>query len=333
MSTREKTRVERVLERLGIHYELRGDRAWARCPFHTDHNPSWMIRTRGRREGQHHCFACKAGGKLVSVVMKVRHIEDEDDAFEWLRSFKKNEPVNIRVRVREQPPQLGRQRFQIPSEVIFDPLSKWVSLAQRYARKRGITDEQVQRFGIGYAVNARLAGRIVIPYRGFGGHPAGYSARTFVDDDVRYLTPHESEGADLGVPFGEHLWPIPMRRHVVVVTEGAIDALAVDRVSDPFISVAALNGSEVNPMQITKLATFTKVVILTDNDPAGHKAATQLTSSLSRHVQLERVLLPSGMDAAKMKPDVLAETLRTALERDDTRGSRGNAEADPDVSV
>lgn len=309
------TRVEKILDRMRVTYTLRSGRAWARCPYHDDHDPSWMIRVKGKREGQHHCFACKQGGTLVELVMHVKNV-DEDDARAWIKDFKKAPPVKLRARVVERPPVLGRARFQIPREVIFEPLEQWVTLAQRYARKRGITDEQVKRFGLGYAVDSRLSGRIVMPFRGPGGHPASYSARTFVDDEIRYLTPHEKEGADLGVLFGEHLWPsmLPGQRRIIVVTEGAIDALAVDRVVPDDVAIGALGGSEVQAIQITKLATFGIVVVLTDNDPAGHKAAKQLEIGLGRHVILRRVTLQSGFDAAKMKPDALTERLQGALD-------------------
>lgn len=310
-----QTRVQLVLEKLRMPYELRATRAWARCPYHDDHDPSWMIRVKGRRQGQHHCFACKVGGTLVELVMHVKHL-DEDDARAWLKDFKEDEPTKVRARIIEKPPVLGRKRFKMPSEVIFDPLKEWVTLAQRYARKRGITDEQVSQYGLGYAVDARLAGRIVLPFRGIGGHPASYSARTFVDDEIRYLTPHAKEGADLGVLFGEHLWPPPWRRKVIVVTEGGIDGLAVDRVVPPSWSIGGLGGSEVQPIQITKLATFDIVIVLTDNDAAGHKAAKQLDIGLSRHTELRRVTLRRGFDAAKMKPEGLADALRTALDFD-----------------
>ncbi len=307
------TRIEIVMG--ALHLEVvrsRGRRAWALCPFHDDHAAdNFFVRTQGEHVGTYHCFACKAKGNLIDLVMKLRSM-DYKAAKAFVDSSGKNyEPPRARVRVVERPPVLARRRFQLPRECIMgEPLEEWTTLARRYVAKRGIDRGEIERYGLGYAVDGRLAGRIVFPVRvGPKGTPASYSARSFCGAERKYLTPHESEEADQDSLFGEHLWPGPEERLVICVTEGAINALACSRATD--LPASSISGSDVRPGHVIKLATFTCVAILTDPDKAGDKAARGFASSLGRRSNVVRVRLPEGKDAA----DLTAKDLRAAIHR------------------
>lgn len=305
------TRTEIVLAALRIKIErVKGRRAWALCPFHNDRSATnFFVRISGERVGQSHCFSCKKGGTLAELVMHVRSC-DFNEAKKFIDDLGKGyKAPKARVTVVRRPPQLGRMKFKMPAEVYFEPLDQWVSGARRYATGRcKITDEEVYRFGIGYAVEGRLGGRIILPWRSSRGIPMGYSARTFVDEEPKYLTPNEEEHADHATMFGEHTWST--KRESLVVTEGALNALMVRKaVGDYETDIAALGGSEINPLQVIKLATFKRVVILTDSDPAGDTAATQLATMLNRYTDTLRLRLPDKKDAL----DVGRDHLRTVL--------------------
>jgi DNA primase len=299
------SRIEVVMGALKIDVaRSRGRRAWALCPFHTDHDATnFFVRTTGDHAGTFHCFACKAKGNLIALVMHVRGI-DFKAAKAFITTLGKNyEPPRARVRVVERPAILGRQRFALPRECIMgEPLAAWATLARRYVDSRAISAEEIERYGLGYAVDGRLAGRVVFPVRvGPRATPASYSARSFVGAERKYLTPHETEGADLDAMFGEHLWPAsPDDRDVICVTEGAINALACARATD--FEASSISGSDVRPGHVIKLATFDCVVLLTDPDAAGDKAARGLASSLGRRSNVVRVRLPVGKDAADLTP-------------------------------
>jgi DNA primase len=292
------TRVEAVLVALGLEIaDRRGGRAWLTCPFHEQRSAgTFFVRLTGERAGQNWCFSCKAGGSLRALVMHVKRCS-EAAAKEFVAAAEAGfEKPKLRARVVARPAVLGRTRYKLPPEIIYEPLKDWLGPAQDYARGRcRITDEEVALFGLGHAVDGRLACRIVLPWLGAGRRPGGYSARTYIDAEPKYLTPPESEGADRATMFGEHLWPPLGQRPVVAVTEGALNALAVRRARE--MPVAALGGSEIDPLQVTKLATFARVLLVTDPDPAGNKAARQLERALARHVEVVRAAVPMGKDA------------------------------------
>lgn len=299
--------VPRVLGRLGIEARRVGKEWLARCPNpgHEDRHPSWGIRDEpgSDRHSLHNCLSCGYAGAVVDLVMLVVGL-DYAAAREWLAGDDVGvaPPSGVELIVR-QP----RRIFRLPVGVDVRPLAEWVPSARAYAEGRGVTAAQVDRWGLGYAAAGVLEGRVVFVKRTRGGEVAGYSARTFVGAPRRYLEPSGREGAVMSVLFGEQHWP-EHAGGVVVVVEGAINALAVER-AWPGVSVATTSGSMLHPSVPWKLMRFGEVVVLTDPDAAGDKLGGQLEASLARHVRLRRVRLPEGEDAASLGLDALRAAL------------------------
>jgi DNA primase len=197
--------------------------------------------------------------------------------------------------------------------VIFGNLSEWPDAPREYARARHLI-EQVDRWGIGYAEAGQLAGRIVIPYRDLYGVPHGYTARTFTDSPIRYKEPREDEHPNRAAMFGEQHWlDVDTDEETVIVCEGALNALAVERAltvpGEYYPAVAATAGSALRPAHALKLAQFSRVVVLTDPDRAGDKMAGHLQDALVRHSEVIRVRLPQKEDPDSIEREALREAL------------------------
>lgn len=320
--------VEVVVATLGIEGRRRGRRLYALCPYHDDRTPdTWSIAVSGKDEGRHHCFACGGGGGLLDLVARVLGLEvrvpgeTEEDAVEaarvearrWLeREVVEAPPVPVPERARMVVPETRSASFVLPPEVIVAPLRSWVTPARAYAERRGVTAEQVERWGLGYAVDGRLAGRIVVVVRDREGRPANYMARAFGRQERRYFYPDGRAGARKDVMFGEGGWPSEGRRGTVVVLEGAFNALALER-AVPGVPFAALGGSDVRLGHLSRLATFPHVVVLTDNDGAGEEAAAALVAGLSRHSWVDRVMPREGPDLDELPPRELEALVSEAI--------------------
>lgn len=310
-------RIEAIIESLGIKVaSKRGNRAWSHCPFHSSEQPTtFFIRLSGPRAGQNFCFSCKHGGALPELVMHVRGC-DYSTAKAFISSIGHGfQPPRAKVAVVARPPKIGRSRFKLPNEVIFDKLEYWVTQAREYTKSRGITQKDVFDFRIGYAIDGPLSCRIVLPWISTTQQIVGYSARTFVDDEPRYKTPKESDNADFGTMVGEHLWPESKQRGILIVTEGGFNALAVKRVlpEDANIAIGAMGGSEINPTHIIKMATFGLVIVMTDADDAGDKSASVIQSSLARHTPTRRARLPDKQDHCDVTPEFLRRFVQNVL--------------------
>lgn len=304
--------VPQLLHALRLDAKHEGDKWVARCPSgsHEDAHPSWEIidAPGGEKHGLHTCYSCKYGGTAYELVALVLGVGN-NSAVDWIRERAMGKPhPALGVEVKLLP--LTRPVFRLPAEVIEAPLASWVTPARLYAQSRGIDAEQVSRWRLGYALEGRLHGRIVFPTVDAAGRVASYTARTFVDSPKRYLNASNEEGPDLEVVYGERYWPQTGLRDTVVVTEGAINALAVERVVLG-MNVAVLNGSNVRLGQVMRLATFRRALLLTDPDPAGDRAAEMLMGALVRHVDVRRVRLPKGKDAATVHPQELSRVLQS----------------------
>lgn len=309
---------EEVLELLGIVVTERSPRRlWARCPSgnHADNRPSWSLTISGANEGQSYCQSCHWGRTtLAFLVVHVRACKLAD-AVAWLESVGAGEAERVPVTsVRLDVAPLARAGFRLPEEIVFEPLAQWPPAMRAYAESRGITAEQVDRWRIGYAVDGALVGRIVIVTRDAHGTPTNYTGRTIGPDPRRYYNARVEERPDPKVLFGEEHWTAD--RSVVYVTEGALNALAVERafawpIMWQWPNVAALSGSRVHPAAFAKLATFRRVVVLTDPDRAGDVAAEELHQGLARATEIVRVRLPEGTDAASLSREALRAALPT----------------------
>lgn len=293
----EQVDIPALLRRLGIDARLSHGEYHALCPSHTDKRPSWSINA---RTGGHYCFSCGFGGGVAALVVRALEFDRVGlgyrEAWDWMRReglVKGSTGSALAVSLRLAP--THKRAFEMPDGVVTGgPLSKWPAEARAYLEKRRIEGWQVTRWGLGYAEEGRLAGRVVFPVRSSTGALLSYSARTYRDHPVRYLTPDGNEGADQGAIFGEQGWPPPSQRKDVVVVEGAIKGLAVERVVG--CNVAGLLGARrtSNPTIVGKLATFRRVVVLLDADAAGDKGSSELVPYLVRYASVLRVRMPGA---------------------------------------
>lgn len=311
-------KVEDALKLLGIEFDPRPRNGWisARCPYHEERNPSWRIRVTQHRYGQHHCWACKAGGTLEGLAMHVLKLSFEE-ARVWVgnREVVVEQPAPEEIGVRVVG---GRRKFKLPDEVIFGRLDQWVTPARQYMQSRSVSSWQVSKWRLGYAIDGRLAGRIVIPvWRNFD-EPRNYMARDFTRNPKvpKYRYPSAEESPSFATLFGEQYWPAQHERDIVVIVEGALNALAVERLEEKRFAVVALGGSSIQPIHALKVATFPHQIILTDNDPAGRKAADTLEPMLrGQGCQPWKCWLQSGYDANDLSPEDLRAALWRAARR------------------
>jgi DNA primase len=309
-----------LLERLGIQAKRKGREWWACCPLpgHDERTPSWQMRDDPddpAKHGRWRCLgACHVGGGPAGLVLQLLQLDRAREAWDWIRSNAHVREEERALSIELSPPAgaaARRRGFQLPAGVQLRPLDEWPSPARWYVESRGITEEQVDRWGIGYAVDGRLSGRIVLPWRDGRGHLVGYTARAFTPTGKRYLEPRGEEGADRSAIYGEEHWPAPDARACVFVTEGALDALAVERaVREP---VAALCGSVLLPGHVARLSTFAEVVVASDPDGAGDGLVDAAVSALVRWVRVRRAVLPAGYDCARLAKERGETELAIAL--------------------
>lgn len=305
--------VVRMLQLLNItDWRDRNGELWACCPFpdHNENTPSWSIK---EETGVHYCQGCHRGGGAVELVRRMLDLAAWSSAFEWVESkgLFLDGALPLEVRLDVTTPSLGRVAFEVPADIRFKPLAEWVTPAKRYALERGLTAEQVDRWGLGYAAGGFYSGRIILPTRNRAGEVISLSGRAWSKDKrPKYLNPRSTVGFDAGAIFGEQFWPPIPTRCTLVLCEGELNALACERVGAAY--VGALGGSQLEKEQVLKLSQFATVILAVDIDRAGTEIAEQLRATLIRWKRVQRVPFPDKRDPADLAledPDLLKELL------------------------
>lgn len=312
--------VPRVLMLLGIEFQPRNGEYWANCPHpkHAEKTASWSIND----DGSHHCFGCKWEGGILELVLRNIGLSGYGAAKTWMdeRACWTEGAVPLAVKLKVVRPD-HRNTLQFPEDIYIGPLGEWVTPARRYAIKRGITREQVVRWGLGYAVGGYYNNRIILPTRSKTGQLLNISGRTWSKTgSPKYLNAKELHGWDPSAIFGERYWPEYMTRATLVLCEGELNALAVERrnlkVKGEGLFIGALGGSQLEKEQVMKVSRFQRVIIASDMDRAGSDLARALRASLARWRRCSVVNFPDKRDPNDLErqdPGMLDDLIMKAV--------------------
>jgi len=173
---------------------------------------------------------------------------------------------------------------------------KSVDPAHPYLAERGITEETIREFGIGYfSGKGSMAARVVIPIHNGRGALVAYSGRAIDGTEPRYKFP---------VGFRKSLELFNLHRVKdalsVVVVEGFFDCMKVSQAGYPCVG---LMGCSMSKAQEKLLADhFGEVVLMLDGDEAGRNATEEIADRLQRVIfSVKTIELDSGM-----QPDQLS---------------------------
>ena len=141
------------LKKVGINYR-------GLCPFHDDHTPSFYVSPTRRTC---HCFVCGEGGDCVGFIMKHEQMT-YGDALHWLAR-----KYNIEIQEKELSDEQKKEQSERDSMFI---VNEWAAnyfkdilhndvdgraIGLQYFRSRGIRDDIMEKFRLGFCLNDRHA--------------------------------------------------------------------------------------------------------------------------------------------------------------------------------
>ena len=142
-----------TLRKSGVNYK-------GLCPFHDDRNPSFMV---SPSKNICHCFVCGKGGTPVSFLMEHEQIT-YPDALRWLAKKYNIEIVEKELTDEERQAQNERESLFIVNEWakdFFHDILKndpdGLAIGKQYFRSRGIRDDIIEKFSLGYCPQRREA--------------------------------------------------------------------------------------------------------------------------------------------------------------------------------
>ncbi|HOE16405.1 MAG TPA: DNA primase [Syntrophorhabdaceae bacterium] len=326
-----KSTLEELLARINIldvvsqYVKLRkaGKDYMGLCPFHKEKTPSFTVSI---EKQIYYCFGCREGGNAINFVMKYENLSFK----EALESLAKE--YGVEVRGGGDPRRASHfDALARLSEYYFDCL-KGSRATLQYLNRRGIDEETIREFRIGYSdpAGSRLKsflkssgvpndvylstgivrmkdrdlydmfrGRVVIPIFDVNKKVIGFGGRTLEKDGMpKYInSPESSVFSKRTALFGiDKTRKDIAEQNEVFIVEGYFDFISLYR--HGFRNVVATLGTSVTEQQVSKLRNYTSnVSLMLDGDEAGIKSALRLIGMFAEmDLNGAMVLLPEGHD-------------------------------------
>ena len=319
-----------------VTLKRRGANYTACCPFHNEKTPSFYV---SPSKGIYKCFGCGKSGTAVGFIMeheslsyvealkylaKKYHIEvvEKEESAEEIAHKQHNESLLL---VSEYAAKFFKDSLQTP---------EGQAVGYQYFRSRGLEDETIRKYGLGwgptdrkaFAEKARTEGykeefltetglcikyddgrlvdrfsdRAIFPIHSVSGRVIGFGGRTLKTDKsvAKYQNSPTSEIYDKRhTLYGIYFAKNEISRSdKCILVEGYLDVLSMHQLG--ITNVVASSGTSLTVEQIRLIRKFTNnVTIIYDGDSAGIKAALRgIGLVLKEGLNVKVVLLPEGQD-------------------------------------
>ena len=271
----------------------------ALCPFHSEKTPSFVI---SPTKNIAYCFGCHHGGGPIKFLMEVEKIEYRE-ALQMLAKEAwvelKTDFYHERWEKKGDVYDMHKIATEFYHEAIFLPEN---SAKLGYLTNRGISEDTIRRFKLGYSGNPRelfakmreknfaeqdiidsgifvapgrdkFYGRIIFPIANFAGHTVAFTGRITDKWEPKYLN---SPASDIfnksAILYGFHLAKMDVaKQHSIIVVEGQMDTVSLHQAG--ITNSVGISGTALTKEHIGLIKRLTKRLYLClDNDKAGIEA-------------------------------------------------------------
>ena len=289
-----------TLRKAGVNYK-------GLCPFHDDKTPSFMV---SPSKQICKCFACGEGGTAINFLMKHEQIT-YPEALRWLAKKYNIEIQEKELSDEEKQLQSDRESMFIVNEWAmnyFHNLLKndpdGVAIGRQYFRSRGIRDDIIEKFNLGYALQKRdalattaqkagyqaeflvktglciqgekgiydrYAGRVIFPWLNVSGKVVAFGGR-LLDARTKGVQQKYVNSSDSEIYHKDHeLYGLYQAKKAIAkedrvyMVEGYTDVIAMHQCG--LENVVANSGTALSVYQIKLLRRFTQnITLLYDGD-------------------------------------------------------------------
>ena len=290
-----------------VQLRRRGRTCTGLCPFHTEKTPSFVVYPETQ---SFYCFGCGAGGDVITFIKKISNLEYVE-AVKLLAS-------RAGMPMPNEEDKAGEMRRKVlainrdAARYFYDQLNKptpEAALAREYWRKRrGLSDDTIRRFGLGYAPDSYsdllhyLKGRgyneeellesglvrrsekgnlynlfrhrMITPIIDLRGNVIAFGGRVLDDSKPKYINSPET----VVYKKSRTLFALNIAKRSTsrryILCEGYMDVISMHQAG--FDTAVCACGTELTPEQVKLIGEYADEVILSyDSDEAGQKAAAR----------------------------------------------------------
>lgn len=358
-----KDTIEKVRESVDIvsligdytNLTRRGSQYWGCCPFHNEKTPSFTVDSVKKF---YHCFGCGVGGDAIKFVMEMESLSYPDAISELAK--KNNIEVtyesgggNVKIE-RDGDLDTVREVYDRIASTFhfFLTQNKMGREALEYIKGRGLSDETISKFKLGYAPSDRtwlkkfllqknysaqflsktglfsknypdialFSGRLIFPIFDRKGEAVAFGGRILGDaDGPKYLNspelPHYKKRETL-YAFNFAKKSIQQKK-TVILCEGYMDVIAYHQCG--IDNAVAPLGTSLTEQQLKILQGFADTVLLSfDSDGAGQNATKRAILMCREFNFTTKIIRLSGAkDPAeimiKFGPETLTKSVENAI--------------------
>ena len=275
------------------------------CPFHNDKSPSFSV---SQEKQIYKCFSCGEAGNVITFIMKYKN-------YTFLEAAKYlADQANISWNIRGNENNAVVKKKELLYKVNVDAARYYFANLQRnksskeYFLKRGIKEETIKKFGLGYSLDGwhnlinylrskgykdnilleaglvsrsekkgniydRFRNRVMFPVFNVKGNVIGFGGRVLDDSKPKYLNSPETMIFQKGINLYGLNFAIKnkLEEEYIIIVEGYMDLIALNQYG--ITNTVASLGTALTVNQARLLKRYvSKVIISYDADVAGQTA-------------------------------------------------------------
>ncbi|ALO04401.1 DNA primase [Lactiplantibacillus paraplantarum] len=329
-----------IADFIGQYVQLKkaGKNLFGLCPFHEERTPSFSV---NEQKQIFHCFSCGRGGNVFSFIMDLENLSFPEAIVKVADFGHIDLPATYTAQSQPATPKDQQQadllKLYADSAKMYQHILVNTELGEpalKYLHERGLDDETIKTFGIGYApanqllldffkehqtdyqllrqsglfienqsgdLRDRFIDRVLFPIKDASGRVIAFSGRILKKspNEPKYLNSPETKLFNKrSVLFNFDLARGPIRQQKsVVLFEGFMDVIAAYR-SGIQNGVASM-GTSLTDEQIYMLERVTDTLyVCYDSDMPGQKATDRALKLLGGNSRLNLgvIQMPDGMD-------------------------------------